>query len=589
MEQIQPPKRSPRVPLKTEPHHRKQTHVKRYHGPKFGYRSCFRNYYPMTRNWGHLRSSVIKSSLLPCQKVILAMSRAQFLAYLRSSSSSVDAMQAMSVSERIGDKNGFRDGTCIPIAMGNKDRIENIGPVDKLSVGVCIFRLDRETLRPAALLLRRSPRWWRRRVFTSAARRQAAGEWELPGGKVEDDDFCISAAIERLVREKIGLRVTKIMVMLASVRWRADLKVLRWPEDEKDGACKGSTEEDVEDEDEDDDDDDESEERTQVDSEVDMDVHMDWIFASESTSTAPTEKGDMAESTGMKEGQHENEQQKILQPSRLHKMDIQGIRRLMNSLSSSSSSATLTPDSTSASASVPPPPSPLPKDHDPDHSHRYDDRYSSDNAYQYTYHHDPDHDPSLEPAPLSLPPRTAPPTTKTATRGEGDKTKTLRRRNTASSTALPPYLHSLCDVGCGSTWTSDSDSDNNTANIKNNKKKKKERRRDAQMIPYKTVRKEHAQLNFGVLVHEDGDTNHVPRFLAGAYGGNRKNKYGRRGGKGERAGEGEGGGGREEVHEHDALEWATSARLEKMPMSEDLRQVVFEGLAWMGELTARCF
>lgn len=53
----------------------------------------------------------------------------------------------------------------------------------------------------------------------------------MPGGKVEDDDFCISAAIERLVREKTGLRVTKIMVMLSDVRWREELKVLLWEND----------------------------------------------------------------------------------------------------------------------------------------------------------------------------------------------------------------------------------------------------------------------------------------------------------------------------------------------------------------------
>ncbi|KAI0805347.1 hypothetical protein GGR55DRAFT_656494 [Xylaria sp. FL0064] len=606
MEPGQPPERSSRVILQNEsnePRDSEQRHEKRYNGPKFGYRSCFRNYYPLTRNWGHLRSSAIESSLLPSQKAVLAMSRAQFLAYLRCAPA--DRVQSKSISNRVRDKNGYGDGPSTRITTNNKDQLGNIGLVDKLLVGVCIFRLDRETLQPAVLLLRRSPRWWRRRVFTSAAGRQAAGEWELPGGKVEDDDFCISAAIERLVREKIGLRVTKIMVMLGSVRWRAELKVLRWPRGERDGTCGDSTEEDDEDDgDEDEDEDSESEDQTLIDSEDDMSVHMDWVDASATTSTATTVKGEEPEeSTSAKGGKQQSQEQENPGPSGVHETGVLGrlipLHSLSPSPSPSPSPTTLTPESASASvraSSLPP----LSEAHDSDHEHRYDDNYNSDDAYQYAYDLDPDHDPSLEPAPLSLPARTAtvtaptvptsPPPTVSTSRGEGEKIKTLRpRRNTASSTTLPTSLHSFYDnFRCGSTSISAA---NHTNATHHNDKKKKRRRRNAQAIPYKIVRKEHAQLNFGVLVDEHTDPNHLPGFLAKFYsggssgGGNNKSNHQskmKQNKKGKKREE-------KKMYEHDALEWATCTRVAKMPMSEDLRRVVLEGLGWMGELTARAF
>ncbi|KAI0976471.1 hypothetical protein F4678DRAFT_417253 [Xylaria arbuscula] len=133
------------------------------------------------------------------------------------------------------------------------------------------------------------------------------------------------------------------------------------------------------------------------------------------------------------------------------------------------------------------------------------------------------------------------------------------------------------------------------------------------MIPYKIVQQENLQLNFGVLVDEDGYGCRIPPFLArgfysGGSGGNgnsstkqQRNKKGtseeKGNGKGTRKGkereeEKESEEGKEKegsCHEHDALEWATCARIEKMAMSEDVRQVVLEGLAWMGKLTERCF
>ncbi|KAI1277716.1 hypothetical protein F5Y07DRAFT_398270 [Xylaria sp. FL0933] len=586
------------------------------------------------------------------------MSRAQFLAYLRSPSG--DRVQSTPVSNRVRDKDRDGDGPSTRIAMNDKDQLGNIGPVDKLSVGVCIFRLDRETLQPAVLLLRRSPRWWRRRVFTSAAGRQAAGEWELPGGRVEDDDFCISAAIERLVRKKIGLRVTKIMVMLGSVRWREDLKVLRWPRGVRGGTRGDSTEgDDEDDDDEDDDEDSESEAQTLIDTGDDMSVDMDWADVSASRSTATTVKGEEAEeSTGAEGGDHESQEQENPGSSRAHGTGVLGRLIPLHSLSPSPSPTTLTPESASASVRALSPP-PLSEDHGSDHEHeyRYDDDYNGDEAYQYAYDLDPDHDPSLEPAPLSLPARTAPvtaaptaptsppSTTISTSRGEGEtriNTTLRRRRNTASSTTLPRSLDSFSDndFTCGVTSTSTSAANHNhnrtnttttthNNNDNNDEKKKKSRRRNAQAIPYKISRKEHAQLNFGVLVDEHTDPNYLPGFLS-------KFHYGGGGSGGSGGGGGGGGGGgsggsksnqgnegnqnktkqnnkmnqnktkagkqeekgkqqeekkkkKKKMYEHDALEWATCARVAKMPMSEDLRRVVLEGLGWMGELTARAF
>ncbi|KAI0148373.1 hypothetical protein GGR57DRAFT_238795 [Xylariaceae sp. FL1272] len=133
----------------------------------------------------------------PPQKAILAMSRAQ---YLRTQA-------------------------------GYDEDIYGNGPVDKVSVGVCIFRLDGTTLRPAVLLLRRSPRWWHHDL--SPSERQKGGEWELPGGKVENSDFCIAAAIERLVREQTGLKVLKVLGGLNEMRWSTETKVLLWDDSDE--------------------------------------------------------------------------------------------------------------------------------------------------------------------------------------------------------------------------------------------------------------------------------------------------------------------------------------------------------------------
>ncbi|CAJ2506610.1 Uu.00g077960.m01.CDS01 [Anthostomella pinea] len=132
----------------------------------------------------------MKPMLLPAQKSALAMSRAQYLAKLR-------------------------------------DLWE---PADKLSIGVCIFQMDVQTCRPSVLLLRRSLRW-----------HQHPGTWELPGGKVGDGDFCISAAIARRVEEETGLEVVKILSMLQETRHVSEVKFLEWDDDDLDQDTGGTS------------------------------------------------------------------------------------------------------------------------------------------------------------------------------------------------------------------------------------------------------------------------------------------------------------------------------------------------------------
>ncbi|KAI1306642.1 hypothetical protein F5Y03DRAFT_136529 [Xylaria venustula] len=710
MEQPQPLRRSSQLLLDRKSHDQEPMPEEEKgcnNGPRLvGSRSGFRSFRPRTRNWGHLRPTAIRSSLLPSEKDIIAMSRSQFLAHLRSSSTDGAHIPEIRVLDNKGRRRGIRGNGVYTRIAADTDG----GPaVDKLSVGVCIFRLDRETLRPAALLLRRSQRWWRCRVFTSAtAESEAPGEWELPGGRVEDDDFCLSAAIERLVREELGLRVTKIMVMLSSVKWKAELKVLLWDTTYNSDSSENE-----------DSDDDDDEDRTRVESRIESALDLGWrddtptllLYSTPSsvytsTTTPTTGKGERGrgarESAGLRVGQRRSGRDRTSSPSYATEIDLLRYRFIKNSLSSSSSSSfvALTPTTGSASRSgsgscsnPPPPPPPLPPRNSARlrahaHVHDWDDkgdeRSSDDNAYKSVYEQEQEqeseHDPSLEPAPLFLPSRTtkaaltrkavASPTTRpppietpvssptpgataaAPTLALAVRERTLRRRNTASSTTLPiislslysddvsSHLISSSSNNASASDNGNSTSDNSTSNshsTSNNSKSQSndERRRDAQMIPYKIVQQENLQLNFGVLVDEDGYGCQVPAFLAGGFGpcsgggggdgagrmmkrnktmeemdkerskdndestgkekGNGQGKKGKKGndkGKGvakEKEKESDNGKEKGGCYEHDALEWATCARIEKMPMSEDLRQVVLEGLAWMGKLTERCF
>ncbi|KAI1739976.1 hypothetical protein F4680DRAFT_448587 [Xylaria scruposa] len=445
-----------------------------------------------------------KSELLPFQKAIIAMSRAQYFTYLRAS------IGGEPQAKPIPNPKRDRDET-----KKNPTHLTDIpNPADKLSVGVCIFRLDGQTLSPAVLLLRRSPRWWRRRIFTSVGGRHSAGEWELPGGKVESDDFCISAAIERLVREKTGLRVTKIMYMLSDLRWREEVKVLLWEEDETGKSTSGDSNEDGD------------SDRDEVEIKVDLAADVEWSSSIASEASVNTDDGNGSR-TGIAHGDEISSGEEALMSPFSLDLEALGIRFPVDSSSPGSSALRLTMDSGSSSVSAPPVPPKDPgryargyREHDDDDEYHADHERGNDDCHRSESNKN--HDPSLKPAPLSLPSR---------------KPKLPRHRKTGPSTALPAstlHMH----------W------------------------RDAQMIPYKMMRKEYVQLNFTVLVDEEPNDEPLPQFR-------RRHADAGADGKG--------------IYEHDALEWATCARLKKLPMSEDLRRVVFEGLAWMGTLTGGFF
>ncbi|KAI0382772.1 hypothetical protein F5Y04DRAFT_43452 [Hypomontagnella monticulosa] len=60
---------------------------------------------------------------------------------------------------------------------------------------------------------------------------RTAGMWELPGGKVREGDFCISAAVARRVAEQTGLRVVRVLGALQDVRRVVEVRILDWDED----------------------------------------------------------------------------------------------------------------------------------------------------------------------------------------------------------------------------------------------------------------------------------------------------------------------------------------------------------------------
>ncbi|OTA60051.1 hypothetical protein K449DRAFT_397126 [Hypoxylon sp. EC38] len=186
-------------------------------------------------------TSFRRTTLSHAQKSVLAMSRAQFL-----------------------------------------DAIRNTRPADKLYVGVCIFRMDAHSSRPSVLLLRRSDpsssssaasissstasssAWVEHAYVTTPTTptpttitslwqngrqdrllqrshgssgggggggERGSGVWELPGGKVRDGDFCISAALARRVAEQTGLRVVRVLGALQDVRRINQVRILDWDDD----------------------------------------------------------------------------------------------------------------------------------------------------------------------------------------------------------------------------------------------------------------------------------------------------------------------------------------------------------------------
>ncbi|KAI2468993.1 hypothetical protein F4781DRAFT_431824 [Annulohypoxylon bovei var. microspora] len=167
-------------------------------------------------------TSFRKTTLSHAQKTVLAMSRAQYL-----------------------------------------DAIRAVRPADKLYIGVCIFRMDAHSSRPSVLLLRRSGSADESEASSSTptptlpslpgvspvCRRESrrnrqplhhqedrgvkggSGIWELPGGKVRDTDFCISAAVARRVAEQTGLRVVRVLGALQDVRHVSEVRILDWDDD----------------------------------------------------------------------------------------------------------------------------------------------------------------------------------------------------------------------------------------------------------------------------------------------------------------------------------------------------------------------
>ncbi|KAI0594868.1 hypothetical protein F4775DRAFT_572298 [Biscogniauxia sp. FL1348] len=77
----------------------------------------------------------------------------------------------------------------------------------------------------------------------------STGWWELPGGEVGEDDFCVSAAAARLVNEQTGLRVVKITGALGEMRYarrsrgvmgrRREGRVLWWDDEDEDEGYEG--------------------------------------------------------------------------------------------------------------------------------------------------------------------------------------------------------------------------------------------------------------------------------------------------------------------------------------------------------------
>ncbi|KAH9886175.1 hypothetical protein F4778DRAFT_759305 [Xylariomycetidae sp. FL2044] len=155
------------------------------------------------------------STLVAEQKSILAMSRAQYFSHIRHTA----AISAKTI------KNGQATTTAATAATTTTAgaAATTTAIPDKLAVSVCIFQTDHQTSNPSVLLVRRSLRF-----------QKYPGHWELPGGKVSDEDFCISAALARKVDETTGLKVVKVLGMLRDTRHVEEMKILEWDDDHDD-------------------------------------------------------------------------------------------------------------------------------------------------------------------------------------------------------------------------------------------------------------------------------------------------------------------------------------------------------------------
>ncbi|KAK8113167.1 hypothetical protein PG984_013693 [Apiospora sp. TS-2023a] len=94
--------------------------------------------------------------------------------------------------------------------------------ISHLTVGAAVFRIDVRSQRPTILLLKK-----RTAAAAPATIGPASGpprpasltgppppSWELPSGRVEDGDYCISDAIARCVKRQTSLNVVRISSML---------------------------------------------------------------------------------------------------------------------------------------------------------------------------------------------------------------------------------------------------------------------------------------------------------------------------------------------------------------------------------------
>ncbi|KAH7041585.1 uncharacterized protein B0I36DRAFT_24669 [Microdochium trichocladiopsis] len=94
---------------------------------------------------------------------------------------------------------------------------------EALAVGACIVRCDPDTSRPAVLLVRpKETGTWTSSVAggkaTSYHQHSTPGLWLLPQSTTSTEDFSISAALERTVRQQTGLAVTRVVATLHDTR-----------------------------------------------------------------------------------------------------------------------------------------------------------------------------------------------------------------------------------------------------------------------------------------------------------------------------------------------------------------------------------
>jgi 8-oxo-dGTP pyrophosphatase MutT (NUDIX family) len=97
------------------------------------------------------------------------------------------------------------------LAMSKAEYLTHIGSVDddtRLQVAAAIFKIDARSSRPTILLLRRRQHDHHR-----------PGVFEIPNGRVDDNDFIISDSIARAVQKQSSLKVFRIEAMLRESRW----------------------------------------------------------------------------------------------------------------------------------------------------------------------------------------------------------------------------------------------------------------------------------------------------------------------------------------------------------------------------------